>query len=231
MVFGQNMTESELLELVKSAAPSYSARLSATDEWRNTDKDLVDKIFGQQSPVDGRASFREHHFGPQSRHLLEGSRKINNTGAALHNVGTLRYLIQSCRVGIFCRYHYGSLIWSSEQRQRQIKVQAAAHDCDTRYGPRPSGKTSRFGADAARRRAVVLGRSGSTADQNYVREGTYGSEDFFISRSAQGPRDTSDFCDPIDCRNHVHHQPRATVYHRSAIAIGIVGVDLNDRWR
>ena len=90
MVFGQNMTESELLELVKSAAPSYSARLSATDEWRNTDKDLVDKIFGQQSPVDGRASFREHHFGPQSRHLLEGSRKITNTGAALHNVGPLR---------------------------------------------------------------------------------------------------------------------------------------------
>lgn len=72
----------------------------------------------------------------------------------------------------------------------------------------------------------MLGHRGGASDQNNVRQGTYSSENIFVCWSSQRTGDSVDLGSTVDCRDHVHHQPWTAVNHWSAIAIGIVGIDL-----
>ena len=231
MVFGQNVTENKLLGLLENRAVDNPLGVPATYEWGNTNEELIHQVFVDQSAINGGASFGQHNCGSQCCHLMECFGKIDGADAALQNVGMFCYPIQSRGVGIFGCHHNGTLIRSSEHWQRQIKIESPTYNRYACYWPRPVGKASRFCADAARWRGVTLGHSGGASDQNDVREGAYGAEDVFVSWSSQGPGDSTDLCGAIDCRDHVHHQPRAAVNHRSTIAVGVVGIDLDYGWR
>ena len=227
MVFGKDMSKNKLVGLLKNRAADNAARVPATYERRNADEDLVHQTLSAQSSVEGRTSFGQHHFGAQCCHLGKRFRKIDGAGAALQNVGMLCNPMQSRRVGIFGCHHNGALIWSIEQRQRQIKIQFAAYDRYASYRPRSVRKPPCLRADAARRRGVMLGHRGGASDQNDVGQGTYSSENIFVSRSSQRTGDSIDLGSTIDCRDHVHHQPWTAVHHWSAVAIGVVGIDLS----
>ena len=72
----------------------------------------------------------------------------------------------------------------------------------------------------------MLGYSGGASDQNNVWQGTYSSEDIFVSRSSQRSGDSADLGSAIDRRDHVHYQPWTAVNHRPTIAIDVVSIDL-----
>ena len=92
MVFSEHMAQDELLELIENDPAGDPTGFPAANAGRNTDENFVDKILGDQRPVDRRSAFGQHHLGPEISHSMERFREIDDNAATLQNVCVFSYL-------------------------------------------------------------------------------------------------------------------------------------------
>ena len=230
MILSQHVPQLKFMNM-RNFSTSDTSLVASTHHGRHAQEDFINQLVSKQCAVERRPAFGEHPLSAKFVHLTQCLGKIDRTAPASDQIGMYRHLFKFQGISIDCCYYKWTLRWPLKHRERQVKVESTADDCDTSDWPCPVCQASSFSTHTGRRRVVVLRHCGRTSHQDDVRKCSNSSENILISRTSQRSRHPIDFSGAVNGRHHVHHHPRPTSHRRSLVAVNLIGLNFSDRWR